>query len=53
MSSFYGDPKLDTDYRPTAGSPLIGKGDAAYAPTLDSAGSKRNNPPDIGAYEHQ
>jgi len=41
-----------TDFRPAAGSPLIGAGTAANAPPTDFTLVKtRPNPPSIGAYE--
>ena len=40
-----------TDFTPTAGSPLIGAGSAAYAPATDLTLKTRPNPPSIGAYE--
>lgn len=39
------------DYRPQAGSGLLGAGTATYAPTLDGNGVTRPNPPAIGAFE--
>jgi hypothetical protein len=39
------------DLAPQAGSPVIGAGTAASAPSTDIAGLIRNNPPDIGAYQ--
>jgi len=47
-----GDPLLDPDGRPTAGSVLvIDQADPALAPAVDIDGSARVGPPDIGAYE--
>jgi len=40
-----------TDFTPTAGSPLIGAGSAAYAPLTDFTLRSRPSPPSIGAYE--
>jgi hypothetical protein len=40
------------DYRPAAGSPLIGAADPSYAPDVDVDGSPRSAPSDIGAYQH-
>jgi len=39
------------DFRPQSGSPLIGAGTSAHAPTTDAMGVTRPNPPTIGAYE--
>jgi hypothetical protein len=39
------------DFWPRAGSPLIGKADAALVPDLDFNGTKRTAPFDVGAYE--
>lgn len=39
------------DLAPQAGSPVIGVGLSASAPSTDIAGLIRNNPPDIGAYQ--
>ena len=47
-----GDPLLDPDGRPTAGSVLIiDQADPALAPAVDIDGAARVGPPDIGAYE--
>ncbi len=47
-----GDPLLDSDGRPTAGSVLvIDQADPALAPAADIDGAARVGPPDIGAYE--
>jgi len=47
-----GDPLLDPDGRPTAGSLLvIDQADPALAPAADIDGAARVGPPDIGAYE--
>ncbi len=40
------------DFRPRAGSPLIGRADRAYAPPYDATGFHRDGAPDIGALEH-
>jgi hypothetical protein len=41
------------DFHPNTGSPLIGAGSHANAPTYDLTGvSTFGNPPDIGAYTH-
>ena len=40
------------DYRPLAGSPLIDRADASYAPSTDANGAGRHGAPDIGAFEH-
>jgi len=39
------------NFIPRAGSPLIGAGNATYAPIADALGLTRPNPPAIGAYE--
>ena len=47
-----GDPLLDADGRPTAGSVLlIDLADPTLAPRVDIDGTARDGPPDIGAYE--
>ena len=47
-----GDPLLDADGRPTAGSVLlIDLADPSLAPPVDIDGTSRDGPPDIGAYE--
>jgi hypothetical protein len=47
-----GDPLLDPEGRPTAGSALvIDLADPALAPPIDIDGAARVGPPDIGAYE--
>lgn len=38
--------------KPNTGSPLIGAGSHANAPTNDLTGATFGNPPDIGAYTH-
>jgi hypothetical protein len=40
------------DYHPAAGSPLINAGTTLGAPATDIDGHKRDNQPDIGAYEY-
>ena len=40
------------DFRPRAGSPLIGRADPAYAPPIDATGLPRDDHPDIGALEY-
>ena len=40
-----------TNFTPSAGSPLIGAGTAAHAPTTDFTLKMRPSPPSIGAYE--
>lgn len=40
-----------TNFAPAAGSPLIGAGSAANAPSMDFALKTRPSPPSIGAYE--
>ena len=53
-ASITGDPKFNsagTDFTPATGSPLIGKGNAAYGSAYDITGKKRPSPPAIGAYE--
>ncbi|MFZ5523308.1 MAG: hypothetical protein ACOY9D_04385 [Pseudomonadota bacterium] len=40
-----------TDFKPAAGSPLIGAGNNISMSTLDKTGKARSNPPAIGAYE--
>jgi parallel beta-helix repeat protein len=40
------------DFRPSAGSPLIGRADPAFAPPLDATGLPRDKKPDIGALEY-
>lgn len=47
-SSTYG----SFNFKPNAGSPLIGAGSHANAPTNDMTGTPFGNPPDIGAYTH-
>ena len=39
------------DFHPNTGSPLLGKGFNANAPTVDLSGTSFFNPPAIGAYE--
>ena len=41
------------DFSPAAGSPLIGAGSAANAPTTDFLNAARPSPPDIGAFQHR
>jgi hypothetical protein len=40
-----------TDFTPAAGSPLIGAGSAAHAPSWDFTVRTRPSPPSMGAYE--
>jgi Right handed beta helix region len=40
------------NFRPRAGSPLIGRADPAYAPTTDATGVIRGRAPEIGALEY-
>lgn len=40
-----------TNFKPQAGSPLIGAGDSSQKPTFDITGLARPTPPAIGAYE--
>ena len=52
VTDVVGDPVLDPDGRPTAGSTLvIDLADPALAPPHDIDGAARTGPPDIGAYE--
>ncbi len=44
-------PNAPTDFTPAAGSPLVGAGNPAYAPSTDFVLKTRPNPPSIGAYE--
>ena len=39
------------DFHPNTGSPLLGAGSHANAPTVDLSGTSFSNPPAIGAYE--
>jgi hypothetical protein len=39
------------DYRLQSSSPAIGRGDPAYAPSVDFAGRARDATPDLGAFE--
>ncbi len=43
---------VPSDFRPQAGSPLVGAADPAQAPATDLTGAARHVPPDIGAFEH-
>ena len=45
-----GDPKLDDDFTPKPGSPVIGAG-KVDAPATDHAGRKRPSPASLGAFE--
>ena len=52
LTDVVGDPLLDAEGRPTAGSALvIDLADAALAPPVDIDGASRVGPPDIGAFE--
>jgi hypothetical protein len=44
------DPAI-ANFQPAAGSPLVGAGTKANAPTTDLLGITRSNPPSVGAYE--
>ena len=53
LTDVVGDPLLDAQGRPTAGSALvIDLADAALAPPVDIDGASRVGPPDIGAFEY-
>ena len=53
QSDVAGDPQLDAQGRPSAGSTLvINRGQARYATRHDIAGVRRDALPDIGAYEY-
>ncbi len=52
-SSISGNPMFTaagTNFTPTAGSPLIGRGNAARGSVLDMTAKTRSNPPAIGAF---
>ena len=53
LTDVVGDPLLDAEGRPTAGSALvIDLADAALAPPVEIEGAPRVGPPDIGAFEY-
>jgi Right handed beta helix region/Protein of unknown function (DUF1565) len=39
------------DFHPRADSPLVGRADPAYAPSVDATGAARSGAPDLGALE--
>jgi hypothetical protein len=42
---------VQQDFRPVAGSPLVGTADAKWAPDVDIDGNPRTDPFDVGAYQ--